>query len=161
LKGRGFSRAAHTNVSFRALAPEVTAMAKWIPKDMEWFLAELIQQFTYADGTHSVYVNTILVNANSLEQAYEKALGFGEAYNETFINNEQEEVKVGFAGLRDLFLIYEKLEDGAEVLYSEYEEITEEEIAAMITPKEKLAAFLTHGPEDSEKATPNQEEALQ
>jgi hypothetical protein len=136
-------------------------MAKWIPKDMEWFLAELIQQFTYADGSHSAYVNTILVKATSLEQAYEKALKFGEAYNETFTNTDQEEVKVSFVGLRDLFLIYEKLEDGAEVLYSEYEEITEEEIAAMVTPKEKLAAFVTHGPEDNETAAPNHEEVLQ
>ena len=135
-------------------------MPKWIPKDMEWFLAELIQQFTYVDGSHSVYVNTILVNANSLEKAYEKALKFGQAYNETFTNTDQEEVKVSFAGLRDLFLIYEKLEDGAEVLYSEYEDITEEQIAAMVTPKEKLAAFLTHWTEDSEKVSPNQEEAL-
>ena len=132
-------------------------MAKWIPQDMEWFLAELIQQFTYLDGSHSVYVNTKLVKATSLEQAYEKALKFGEAYNESFTNTDQEEVKVSFKGLRDLYLIYYRLEDGAELLYEEYEEITEEEITAMVTPKEKLAAFETHGPD---AVTPNQEEAL-
>ena len=136
-------------------------MAKWIPKDMEWFLADLIQQFTFLDGSHIVWVNTILVNANSVEQAYEKALERGNAYNYSFINTDQEEVKMSFRGLRDLYLIYDKLEDGAELLYEEYEEISEEEIAAMVTPKEKLAAFEMHGPELSQTATPAHEEKLQ
>ena len=136
-------------------------MTRWIPKDMEWFLADLIQQFTFVDGSHSIYVNTILVKAASVQQAYEKALGFGEAYNYTFTNTDQEEVKVSFRGLRNLYLIYDKLEDGAELIYEEYEEVTEEEISAMMTPKEKLAAFEAHGPEQNEMVTPNQEEALQ
>jgi hypothetical protein len=136
-------------------------MAKWIPKDMEWFLADLIQQFTFKDGSHSIYVNTILVKATSVEQAYEKALKFGEVYNYSFTNADQEEVKVSFRGLRDLYLIYDKLEDGSELIYEDYEEMTEEEIAALVTPKEKLAAFEKHGPEQSEIVTPNQEEALQ
>jgi hypothetical protein len=50
-------------------------MARWTPKDMEWFLADLIQQFTFVDGSHSIYVNTLLVKATSIDQAYEKALG--------------------------------------------------------------------------------------
>lgn len=134
-------------------------MHKWIPKDMEWFLAELIQQFTFMDGSHRVWVNTVLVNAASVEQAYEKALKFGELYNQTSINSDQEEVKESFRGLRDLYLVYEKLEDGAELLYKDYEQITEEEIAAMVTPKEKLAAFEVHGPEQGNADV--QEETLQ
>ncbi|HZB88772.1 MAG TPA: DUF4288 domain-containing protein [Terracidiphilus sp.] len=136
-------------------------MAKWVPKDMEWFLADLIQQFTFVDGSHSIYVNTLLVKATSVEQAYEKALGFGEVYNHNFTNTDQEEVKSSFRGLRDLYLIYETLEDGAELIYEEFEEITEEEIAAIVTPKEKLAAFEKHGPEQSVTVTPKQTEALQ
>jgi hypothetical protein len=129
-------------------------MAKSTPREMEWFLAELIQQFTFLDGSHLVWVNMILINANSVEQAYEKAMKLGEAYNYSFTNPDQEEVKMSFRGLRDLYLIYEKLEDGAELLYADYEEITEEEIAAMVTPKEKLAAFEMHGPEQAQTVTP-------
>ena len=137
-------------------------MAKWIPKDMEWFLAELIQQHTFSNGDGPmIWVNTILIKATSIEQAYEKSLAYGDRYNHTFTNTDQEEVKVSFRGLRDLYLIYDKLEDGAELIYSEYDEITEEEIAAMITPKEKLAAFEFHGPETEQTATPTQEEAIQ
>jgi hypothetical protein len=136
-------------------------MAKRTPKRMEWFLADLIQQFTFKDGSHLVWVNTRLVKATSLEQAYEKALEFGKAYNHTFINTDQEEVKSSFRGLRDLYLIYEELEDGTELIYEEYEEITEDEIVAMVTPKEKLAAFELHGPEQRPTVTPTQEETLQ
>jgi hypothetical protein len=137
-------------------------MARWIPKDMEWFLAELIQQFTFVDGSYSIWVNTVLVKATSVEQAYEKALGFGEAYNSlTSTDEDGDEVKVTFRGLRDLYLIYDKLEDGAELIYTEFEEIAEEEIAAMVTPKEKLAAFQIHGPEKNGTVPQNQQEILQ
>jgi hypothetical protein len=127
---------------------------------MEWFMVDLIQEFTFKDGSHLVWVNKRLVKATSLEQAYEKALEFGNAYNHTFINTDQEEVKSSFRGVRDLYLIYDKLEDGAELIYEEYEEITEDEIAAMVTPKEKLAAFELHSPEQSQSVTATQEEAL-
>ncbi len=136
-------------------------MAKWIPKDMEWFLAELIQQFTFLDGSHSIYVNTVLVKSDSIEQAYEKALEFGKVYNYSFTNSDGEEVRVSFRGLRDLYVIYEKLEDGAEIIYEEYDEITDDEITAMVTPKEKLAAFEKHDQGQSEAVTAIQEETGQ
>lgn len=121
-------------------------MSKWVPKDMEWFLAELIQQFTFANGDEPlVWVNTVLIKANSLDEAYEKALKRGESYDDTYTNTDGVEVRTTFRGLRDLFLIYEKLEDGAEILYEEIDDISEEEIVEMITPKDQLAAFQAHG----------------
>ena len=137
-------------------------MRKWIPKDMEWFLAELIQQFEYAnDDKRDVWINTILVKANSPEEAYEKALKFGESYNDRYINPDGIEVTVTFRGLRNLYLIYEDLEDGAEILYEDIEEISEEEIAAMVTPKEQLAAIQAHGKEHVEQAIATREGATQ
>jgi hypothetical protein len=123
-------------------------MRKWLPKEMEWFLAEPIQQFTLANGDGpSVWVNTVLVKANSIEQAYEKALKFGEAYNEKYVNSDGIEVTASFRGLRNLYLIYDQLEDGAELLYEEFDEISEEEIAEMVKPKEQLAVFRQHSGE--------------
>ena len=120
---------------------------KWVPKNMEWFRADLIQEFTFANGDNPhVWVNQILIQANSLELAYTKALAYGEHYNETFTNTSGELVTVRFRGLEDLYLIYDKLEDGAELLYTEYDDLTEEDIANMITPKEHLAAFQAHDP---------------
>lgn len=53
---------------------------------------------------------------------------------------------VRFRGLEDLYLIYDKLEDGAELLYTEYDDLTEDDVLKMITPKEQLAAFQAHDP---------------
>lgn len=119
----------------------------WVPQEMEWFLAELIQEHTFGNGDGPlVWVNTVLIRANSLEEAYEKALTTGSKYNDKYKNTDGDLVTVRFRGLRDLLLIYEPLEDGAEIAYTEYDEITEEEIAAMVTPKEELGAFVKHSP---------------
>jgi tetratricopeptide (TPR) repeat protein len=134
-------------------------MSNWIPKNVEWFLAEHIQQFTFANGDDPlVWVNTRLVQATSLEEAYSKAMAQGEPYNHTFINTDQIEVTCTFRGLRDLYLIYEKLEDGAEIIWTEYDDLSESQIAAMITPKEKLAAFVTHGQEPEKSRVQGAEE---
>ena len=131
----------------------------WVPKDMEWFLAELIQEFNFANGDAPlVWVNTVLIRASSLDEAYEKSLALGANYNESYKNTDDEVVTVRFRGLRDLLLIYEKLEDGAEILYSEYDEITEAEIAEMVTPKEQLGAYIKHSPSSNQAIVADQQE---
>lgn len=123
-------------------------MPRWVPKNIEWFLAELMQEFTFANGDGPLlWVNTILVQATSLEEGYSKAMERGEVYNEKYTNTDQVEVTCKFRGLRDLYLIYEKLEDGAELIWTEYDDLDEAQIAAMVTEKDSLAAFLTHGQE--------------
>ena len=139
-------------------------MPRWVPKNIEWFLAQLMQEFTFANGDGPLlWVNTILVQATSLEEAYSKAMERGEGYNEKYTNTDQVEVTCKFRGLRDLYLIYEKLEDGAELIWTEYDDLDEAQIAAMVTEKDSLAAFLTHGqglPETTrvEEAKPESDE---
>jgi hypothetical protein len=117
-------------------------MGKWVPIDIEWFLAEPVQEFTFSNGDHPlVWVNTILVEAHSLDEGYEKAIELGSQYNDTYQNSDGVEVTTRFRGLRNLFLIHDKLEHGAEVLYEEFDSISEEEIAGMLKTKEKLAVF--------------------
>jgi hypothetical protein len=129
---------------------EQTSQRRWVPKNIEWFLAEMIQEFDFTNGDGPlVWVNTILIQASSVDEAYEKSMAKGKEYDYTFINSDQEEVTSRFRGLRDLYLIYEKLEHGAELLYSEYDEITEEEIVEMSTPKDELAAFKLHSPQEN------------
>jgi hypothetical protein len=130
-------------------------LPKWVPNDMEWFRADLIQQFDFANGDNPVvWVNEILIRADSLENAHKKALSHGERYNETYTNSDGVLVTVRFRGLKDLYLIYDKLEDGAELLYSEFDDLSEADIAAMITPKEKLAAFEAHDPNSPQPKVP-------
>ena len=117
-------------------------MSKYIPSEIEWFLAEMVQEFTFSNGDGPlVWVNTILINAVSLEDGYTKALQFGEQYNDTYLNSDHVEVTTRFRGLRDLFLIHDKLEHGAELLYEERDDLTEQQIAGMVKTKEQLAVF--------------------
>jgi len=119
---------------------------------MEWFLAELVEDFSYEGSEkHDVYVNTILVRANSVEEAHAKALTFGERYNSEYTNTDAVRVTVKFGGIRNLYLIYEKLEDGSEIIYEEIEDLSADEVAALAKPKEQLAAFVNHGPEPDNK----------
>jgi hypothetical protein len=128
-------------------------MAKYVPQNMEWFLAEMIQEIRVGnDDNLTVWVNTILIKASSLEEAYSKSNEHGLVYNSTYTNTDGEEVVTRFRGLRNLLLIYEPLEDGSEIMWEEYEDQTEQDIEELVTPKEQLGVFITHGPdvEDSE-----------
>jgi Domain of unknown function (DUF4288) len=123
-------------------------MSKWIPKDIEWFLADMIQELKLAGEEEStVWVNTILVRATSLEEAYQKSLDHGKVYEHTYTNTDGVLVTSRFRGLRNLLLIYEKLEDGSEIMWKEHEDLTEQAIQEMLTPKQELGVFVTHGPD--------------
>lgn len=123
-------------------------MSKHVPAEMEWFLADAILVFTFANGDNPLtWINTHLIKATSPEEAYTKALAQGELSNNTYTNTDQIEVISTFRGLKNLLLIYEKLEDGAEIMWTEYDDLTEEQISALITPKEKLGAFVLHSEE--------------
>lgn len=111
-------------------------MPKYLPKDIEWFVAELIVEFTFENGDNPlVWVNTVLVNATSLEDGYKKALLLGAQHNDTYLNTDQIRVTVRFRGLRNLLLVYDKLEHGAELIWEEFEDLTPEQIEKMISPR--------------------------
>ncbi len=114
----------------------------FIPENTEWFIGELVEEFKAADQTENlVHINTILIRADSPEAAYDKALTFGEAVNRVFINTDGIEIRVNFKGLRGLYPVYDRLEDGAELLYEERKGMSDEAIAKMVKPKEELAVF--------------------
>jgi hypothetical protein len=112
-----------------------------------WYLAELIEQIE-VEGYDNIrlWVNCILVHAVDAEEAYQKALQFGDAKNSEHLNSEGERVTHAFRGLRGLYEIYEELEDGAEIIYEDYEDIARERIDKMIKKKEELAVFQPHIP---------------
>jgi hypothetical protein len=119
---------------------------KWIPKDMEWFLADVIQELKVANAEDSaVWINTHLIRANSPDEAYEKALNLGKLYEDTWTNSDGEQVISRFRGLRDLLLVYEKLEDGAEIMWEEQEDVSEQDIQEMIKPRTQLGSIEAHG----------------
>jgi hypothetical protein len=88
-----------------------------------------------------VHYNMTLVRADSAEEAYEKALQYGGQQENTYTNSDGRTVNVRFRGLRDLYVVYDQIEDGAELLYEEAEDLTQEQLMASIRSKESLSAF--------------------
>jgi Domain of unknown function (DUF4288) len=121
---------------------EIEMSTVFIPKGTEWYIGELVEEFRAADQAENlVHVNTVLIKADSPEVAYEKALALGEVANRVFTNTDGVDVTVRFRGLRGLYPVYDRLEDGAELLYEEHEGMSDEAIATMVKPREALAVF--------------------
>jgi hypothetical protein len=108
----------------------------YIPPDAGWYLAELVMQFDIeGDETPLVHINTKLVRADSPEEAYLKATGLGQGEEITYKNTDGNQVNVRFRGLRDLFVVTEALEDGAELIYEEKDGLSEAQIARLVRGK--------------------------
>jgi hypothetical protein len=114
----------------------------FIPKDARWYLADVIlEHIVEGDPRNLVHVNTHLVEAGSPEQAHQKALALGSGAEREYANTDCKRVRVVFRGLRELNVIHDTLEDGAELAYSEKVGVPEEELRRWITSKEQLGIF--------------------
>lgn len=104
-----------------------------------WYLADVVQQlYDPVSGNRSIRLNLVLVRADHPETAYEKALKVGEKY--TYIQLDPP-LESRFLGLRGLYDIYDDLEDGAEVIFSKYDDIDDETLAENLNPKHEWSAF--------------------
>lgn len=114
----------------------------FIPRDAVWYIAEVVLEITVEGATQNiVHINYLLVRADSPEDAYEKALRLGDEHETTYLNGDKKEVKTSFRGLRNLTVVYEALEHGAELLYEEKLGVKKEVINALVQPKEQLSVF--------------------
>lgn len=119
----------------------------YIPKDAEWYLAEMIEEITVEDEpSNVVHFNWILVHAHSPEEAYSKALEHGRAGEVSYENPDGKLVRISFRGLHHLDVIHDKLEDGAEITYQERVGLSEKELQEYIIPKDRLSLFLPDPP---------------
>lgn len=117
-------------------------MQAQIPEGPTWFIAQIVQEFTIgSQESVLVHVNYTLIKASDPETAYSKAIEFGKAADLDYENPEKEKVQSRFIGLRDLVPVYEALEDGGELLFEEYGEISKVDSAKLTRPKESLACF--------------------
>jgi hypothetical protein len=114
----------------------------YIPANRNWYLAELVLQFEIEGSINSlVHINTKLIKADSPDEALERAKKLGTKAERDYENTDPKQVRVRFRGLRDLFLICDELEDGAELLYEEREGMDEPNILALVKDREGLAVF--------------------
>jgi len=114
----------------------------YIPPDAKWYLADIVFEIIIeGDPTSVVHTNTVLVRADSPEEAYQKAVDLGVGGEQSYHNLAGQKVRFQFRGLRDLNVIHDELEHGAELIYSEELGMSEHSIQKWITPKRELGVF--------------------
>jgi hypothetical protein len=114
----------------------------YIPKDAEWFIADLVEEIRIQGSKRNVvHINSILVRANTPNKAYKKAIKFGKESNIKYINSEAKKVTIRFLGLRNLDVIHDPLNDGCEIMYIERIGMTKSGLKKLIKGKEELEAF--------------------
>jgi hypothetical protein len=120
----------------------------YVPKDAKWYLAQIIKEITVeGEPNNVVHVNWVLIRADSPDEAYEKAIEQGAGgEGSPYLNPKGQMVRSAFRGLRGLDVIYDDLEDGAEITYEEKIGIPEDEIAAMVRLRDRLEVFLPYDP---------------
>lgn len=125
----------------------------FIPDDARWYLADLIIEMTIeGDPRNVIHVNTHLIEADSPELAYRKAEDLGRTGEMEFENTDGKLVRCTFRGIRNLAVIHEDLEDGAELFYEEHAGIAEDELRGWARAKEDLSVF---APRERDMSRPN------
>ena len=124
----------------------------YTPKNVQWYLAELVMEYKIeGDSRNVIHINTILVRADLLEEAFEKAEQLGRQGEDTYCNEKNQQVIWKYRGLRDLNFIYEELEHGAELIFEEKINLSEDEVQEIITSKSQLNVFCPNNLKDSSK----------
>ena len=119
----------------------------YIPENAKWYRADLSVQMRIEEEPRSlIHINTILVRADSPEEAYEKALEIGQQEERSYVNTAGKIVSVAFRGLEELNVIHDELEHGAELAYREKVGLTDEQIGALVTQKAQLGVFAPRQP---------------
>jgi hypothetical protein len=120
----------------------VEPIVAYIPPSAKWHLAEIVEEITIeGEPCNVVHLNTTLVRADSPEEAYERAQELGRQSETTYRNLSNNQVAIHFRGLHSLDVIYDDLEHGAELSYTEHIGVPKEEVARLITAKEELRLF--------------------
>jgi hypothetical protein len=90
----------------------------YIPRNARWYIAQIVERIkVQGDPRAVVHVNFCLVEATGPAIAYRNALARGKAAEMTYLNPKGRKVSIEFLGLRQLNVVYERLEHGAELLY--------------------------------------------
>jgi hypothetical protein len=114
----------------------------FIPADAKWYLADLVESISVeGDPRILVHVNTLLVRADSPAEAYSKAQQLGRQAKADWKNEAGKRVRIRFAGLRELNVIHDELQHGAELSYSVRTVRSAMAAKALTTPKRSLAVF--------------------
>ncbi len=114
-----------------------------------WWVASFIERFEWKTDDRSkpnrlclAYENTILIKAPDRESAYKKALKTCQSSSEKWQNyGDERPGRWVVEGLTSLLPIYEKLEDGAEIIWHVYAGKRVSKIRSRVKSKQQLECF--------------------
>lgn len=102
------------------------------------------------DADFLVWENTVIVEAGNLDEAFRKVEAIGLQHTEPYKGGDDGvPVRWVFEGINELLPIYERLEDGAEIMWAERESIKLKELRAQSMSLEEIRARFRLG-EDQE-----------
>jgi hypothetical protein len=114
----------------------------FIPKNAKWYLADLVEEIRVeGERRNVVHTNCTLIRADSPDEAHTKAIALGKAGNTRYKNVNGKMVTIRFRGLRELNVIHDDLDHGAEISFNRDVAVSEKIIKSWIRPKRKLGVF--------------------
>ncbi|NEO86803.1 MAG: DUF4288 domain-containing protein [Spirulina sp. SIO3F2] len=122
----------------------------YIPDDAKWYIAEIVMECTVeGEPRNVVHINILLVRADSPEEAFERAEALGKSDEDSYSNPQNQKVTWSYCGLRDLNVVHDELEHGAELLFEEEIGVSADNLQEMITEKSELNVFRAPTARDS------------
>lgn len=108
----------------------------------EWYIADLVIELNIENDSRNVVMRlAVLVNADSHDQAYDRAMELGKQQRASYKNKENKTVTTKFRGLENLKAICDEPVHGALIMSREDIDVKEDMIRQWLTPKEKLSVF--------------------
>ncbi|MGB6800733.1 MAG: DUF4288 domain-containing protein, partial [Candidatus Sulfotelmatobacter sp.] len=118
------------------------AQMGFIPKNAKWYLAYLVEEIRVeGERRNVVHTNCTLIRADSPEEAHTRAIALGKRGNSRYKNVNGKMVTIRFRGVRELNVIHDELEHGAEISFSRNVAVSEKEIKGWLLPKQRLGVF--------------------
>jgi len=117
------------------------------PSPVGWYVGSYLVRFIElnatgnddADGEFLAWENTVLVRADSFDEAYSKVEAQARLHTEPYGGgSEGIPVQWVFEGISDLVPIYEPLEDGCEILWTEHEALKLGKLQSMARSVDEL-----------------------
>jgi hypothetical protein len=133
----------------------------YIPKEAKWYIADLVMECQIeGEPRNVVHIDIVLVRADSPEEAFQKAEQLGKEGENSYLNPNNQQVIWLYRGLRDLQVIHDELEHGAELMYEEKIGISEDEVQAIVRAKSQLNVFKPYKPRDISKSDYSSQEVM-
>jgi hypothetical protein len=118
-------------------------------ENTKWFIAEIIEKCEPVNRNETqelrrvqTWGNFHIIKAETPKIAYDKAVKIGKEAEYKFTNSDNLEMEWIFIGIGNLIPIYEDIEDGSEIMWENYGNISNKRAMRFPIGEEKLLAEL-------------------